>query len=505
MAEKCINERELFIMSLQARVCSLEQENSRLRSENRRLLAAEETFCKAFHDNQTAMSIVSIQDNIYLDVNDAYSALTGYSREDLIGKSSFDLVMSTADADLITEKYDQLLNQGLVQGFEHRYRKKNGDIGHVITTHTKVNINGRPCRIGSGIDITEHKRAQEALINSRNHFRQLFNSIPMAVLISTADDGTIVEANNAFLEKCGMSRSQVIGQKSFFQNSLGNPDDADHYLQLSREKGLVDNYEMVFHSPTGDTRIILLSGAAIDWEGQDCVLSISNDITSFRQYQNEMFRLDSLNLMGQMAGSIAHEVRNPLTSIRGFLQLFRQQCKYQEDGESIELMIEEIDRVNSIITGFLSLAKKNSINLNLTSLNDCAAGILPLIKADALTNDVTVDTDFGLVPSSMIDDGEIRQLLLNLARNAIQAMPEGGVLTITTFENAEGVNLVVQDHGKGIPLEVMAKIGTPFFTTKEDGSGLGLSVCYSIAERHNARITIDTTSQGTSFKVTFPG
>lgn len=465
---------------------------------------AEEMFTKAFYDNQTAMSIVSIEDNTYLDVNEAYSTLTGYSREELIGRFSFDLVVSTLDSNVIGEKYNELINHGRVQGFEHRYRKKNGDIGYIITAHAMVNINGKPCRLGSGVDITEHKQSQADLSKSRNHFRQLFNSIPMAVLISTVKDGTIVEANDTFLNKCGMPRAQVIGQMGFFQNSLSSPDDADRYLDLFREQGIVNNYEMEFHSPTGDTRTVLLSGAAIDWEGQDCILSISNDITRFRQYQNELFRLDSLNLMGQMAGSIAHEIRNPLTSIKGFLQLFRQEYKYREDGESIDLMIDEIDRVNNIISGFLSLAKMSSINLHLSNLNDCIVGILPLINADALTNDVSVNSRFDPIPSSMLDESEIRQLLLNLARNAIQAMPEGGVLSISTFSDEDGVNLVVQDQGKGIPPEIMAKIGTPFFTTKEGGSGLGLNVCYSIAERHNARISIDTSSQGTSFKVTFP-
>lgn len=95
-------------------------------------------------------------------------------------------------------------------------------------------------------------------------------------------------------------------------------------------------------------------------------------------------------------------------------------------------------------------------------------------------------------------------MVLNLTRNAIEAMPSGGTLTVHTFEDEGGVNLVVRDEGNGIPPEILDKIGTPFLTTKENGTGLGLGVCYSIAERHNARITIDTSPEGTSFKVTFP-
>jgi two-component system, sporulation sensor kinase C len=122
----------------------------------------------------------------------------------------------------------------------------------------------------------------------------------------------------------------------------------------------------------------------------------------------------------------------------------------------------------------------------------------------ALKNEVYVETRLEHIPDISFDKGEIRQLLLNVTRNAIEAMPSGGTLTIQTFEDNRGINLVVQDEGKGLPPEIVEKIGTPFITTKEHGTGLGLAVCYSICERHNAIITIDTSSTGTRFKVTFP-
>jgi signal transduction histidine kinase len=184
--------------------------------------------------------------------------------------------------------------------------------------------------------------------------------------------------------------------------------------------------------------------------------------------------------------------------------LFHEQYKYQEDREAIEIMIEELDRINDIITAFLTISQKNHHRTKLMSLNECIGGVLQLIVADAVQNDVFLDTQLEPTPDIMIDKGEIKQLVLNLTRNAIQAMPSGGTLTVHTFEDVNGVNLVVRDEGGGIPPEIFDKIGTPFLTTKDNGTGLGLGVCYSIAERHNARITVDTSSEGTSFHVTFP-
>jgi len=196
-----------------------------------------------------------------------------------------------------------------------------------------------------------------------------------------------------------------------------------------------------------------------------------------------------------MAGSIAHEIRNPMTAIKGYLQLFQLQDKYLEDREPLELMIEELDRVNDIITAFLSMSRANYTEMKLLNLNDCIVDVLQLVFADTIKNDVSVTTKLENIPQSFADKGAIKQLLLNLTRNAIEAMPAGGILTVNTFEDGNGINLIISDSGMGIPSEIIEKIGTPFLTTKEGGTGLGMLICYSIAEGHNAKITLDTSFQ----------
>lgn len=171
--------------------------------------------------------------------------------------------------------------------------------------------------------------------------------------------------------------------------------------------------------------------------------------------------------------------------------------------ESFDLVIEELDRVNEIITAFLSLAQKNIIDPRLLSLKEVAVKLLPLIKTDAMKNDINVVTDLNATGPVLMDEGEVRQVLLNLVRNAIEAMPQGGTVTIKTFEDGDGINLVVEDQGPGIPPHVLENIAVPFFTTKDSGTGLGLPVCYSIAERHKSRIIIDTSAAGTKVRFIF--
>ncbi|MDR7867338.1 MAG: ATP-binding protein [Sporomusaceae bacterium] len=217
----------------------------------------------------------------------------------------------------------------------------------------------------------------------------------------------------------------------------------------------------------------------------------------------ELARLDRLNLIGEMAASIGHEVRNPLTTIRGFLQLFRTKQEYARHRDHFDMMICELDRANSIITEFLSLAKNKAVQLRPCDLNEVLGRIVPLVQAGALEAGKEVVMVPRKIPVVEADEGEIRQLVLNLASNALEAISPGGRVMIGTYRDKDGAVLFVSDTGKGIPPEVLARLGTPFVTTKETGTGLGIPICYRIAEHHNTRVEIDTGEQGTTFRVRF--
>ncbi|KJR49279.1 sporulation kinase [Desulfosporosinus sp. I2] len=228
-----------------------------------------------------------------------------------------------------------------------------------------------------------------------------------------------------------------------------------------------------------------------------------HDISERRMFEKEMARLDRLNLVGQMAAGIGHEVRNPMTTVRGFLQLLGDKEEFKQFKSYFELMIDELDRANAIITEFLSLAKNKTVDLKPLSLNSLIENLYPLIQADAMVCDKEINLQLQDTKVLDLDEKEIRQLILNLVRNGIEAMSGSGTLTIRTFMDAEAVVLAVQDEGSGIKAESLEKVGTPFFTTKENGTGLGLATCYSITARHNAEIHIDTGISGTTFFVRF--
>lgn len=228
-----------------------------------------------------------------------------------------------------------------------------------------------------------------------------------------------------------------------------------------------------------------------------------HNIFERKMFEKEMARLDRLNLVGQMAAGIGHEVRNPLTTVRGFLQLLGSKEEFKQSAGYFELMVGELDRANSIITEFLSLAKNKTVDLQPMSLNILMENLFPLIQADAMVSNKDVEMELQDIDVLFLDEKEIRQLILNLVRNGLEAMTDGGRLTIRTYMEAEEVVLAVQDEGCGIKAEDLEKIGTPFFTTKENGTGLGLATCYSITARQNAKIDIETGLSGTTFLVRF--
>lgn len=377
--------------------------------------------------------------------------------------------------------------------------------GHTYRWHgfPFYDVDGTKMVLKFGLDITNQKQAETALRLSEEKFSKAFRSSPDLITISTLEEGVYVDVNNSFLNTTGYLRHEVIGRSATDLEFWVNPEERDRVFRGVRESGTVRNREITFRTKSGEERTGLVSADAMDIGGKLHVLGVIRDITERKRMQKEMAQLERFNLVGQIAASIGHEIRNPMTTVRGFLQVLRGSEKNLEGQEYFDLMIEELDRANSIITEFLSLARDKIVELKARNLNTIIMAILPLIQANAMVKDQKVRVGLEQLPQLLLDEKEIRQLILNLARNGLEAMPPGGTLDIRTFREDDNIVLVVQDEGHGMNGEELEKLGTPFFTTKEQGTGLGLAVCYGIARRHNASIDVETSPAGTIFYVRF--
>ncbi|MTV47466.1 PAS domain S-box protein [Heliobacillus mobilis] len=357
--------------------------------------------------------------------------------------------------------------------------------------------------VGGMWEVLKRKKAETELRLSEERFSKAFAMSPSVMSIRELDSGRYVDVNRTFERVTGFSRTEVVGLRP---EELGIWEENSEIQAFMRGETLAKNRECNFFVKSG-IFTGLVSTEIITINGKKHILTVTNDMSELKRFQQEFSRLDRLNLIGQLASGIGHEVRNPMQTVRGFLQLMQRKKEYSRDEPYFELMITELDRANSIITEFLSLSKKQSDNLIEKDLNKILNKLSPLLLAQALNENKEIDIKLGQIPTILADEKEITQLLLNLVKNGFDAMEDRKKLFLQTYVDVDGkVVLEVKDQGRGIAREIQDKIGTPFVTNKDNGTGLGLAVSYSIADRHKAKINFETGSDGTTFYVRFsPG
>lgn len=463
---------------------------------------SESKFANIFYMNNNAMIISRFADGIIFDINNSAADLIGYRREDLLGRSIKE--MGIWGESFRREGIIERLRNGSSLEFETKYIKPSGESGSILAKVSIMEIDGVQYALISGTDISERVKAIEDLRASEDKFAKSFHQSGSMKAIARYEDGTLIDVNESYAATFGFAREEIIGKTVTELGMWADRAEQQAMIDKLSREGSVKDCEYAIKTKSGETGTVVANVNLIDIDGERCVLVSSNNITKLKQYEREIAHWGNLKLIAQMAAGVAHEVRNPLASVKGFLQLFGEDHNYAGDKENIELMIEELDRVNEMITTFLSIANEKPVELRLRNLGAQIRNILPLIASDARKADVNIKAELHSTPEIMLDKGDFRKLLLNLTNNGIQAMKPNGTLIIRTFADENGVNLVVRDEGRGITPEVLEKLGTPFLTTKDYGTGLGLAVCYSIAERHKAQIRVDTSPEGTCFTVTFP-
>ena len=330
---------------------------------------------------------------------------------------------------------------------------------------------------------------------------QLFDKIPVGIIIVNCNC-EIYYLNNALFQFLpNLSSEAIIGKQISVVLDVLDTDSGEPLVMkalagnelLNIHKKVCGGDWLVSAFPLLNNKTIL--GAAV----------IVNDITETIRLRDEIRRLDSLNLIGEMAASIGHEIRNPMTTIRGFLQYFCKKPDFRPYFEEFSVMVSELDRANDILVDFLSLAKNKTGELTKECLNTVLTKMYSLLEVASLEKGHNLELELGEIGPVMLDYKDIRQLVLNLVHNGFESIEGHGTVTIKTYPEGNNVILAIKDSGSGIPVEILNQLGTPFITTKEHGTGLGLPVCYRVAERHNATISIDTGSNGTTFYISFKG
>ncbi|MDB4868675.1 MAG: domain S-box protein [Cohnella sp.] len=240
------------------------------------------------------------------------------------------------------------------------------------------------------------------------------------------------------------------------------------------------------------------------FDNEPAVQVIIRDISERKKNEELLVNSEKLYVAGQLAAGIAHEIRNPLTSLKGFLQLIASGRK--NNATYYDIMNSELDRIEDIVSELLMLSKPQVYQLSYQDLRVMMRDTVTLLETQAILHNVAIEAEYGAEPLWIYGvENQIKQVFINVIKNAIEAMIDGGAIRIKLSRENEGVFVRIHDEGPGIDDEQMAKMGQPFYTTKEKGTGLGLMVSYKIVDNHKGRIRVySEIGKGTLFEIMLP-
>ncbi|MBD8070572.1 PAS domain S-box protein [Bacillus sp. PS06] len=438
--------------------------------------------------------------------NKRAEAIFGYSQEEAIGQG----IEITVSKDFLNK------HQGLLKDFiGNQYE---AFIGKPIEI-TGVNKNGEeiPLEVSfnywqtedeiyiSAIarDISNRKRVELALQKSEEKYRNLIENLPEAVLIFNEE--RLLYVNKRVVQLFGAETKEDLYHQSIFDRI----DPEYHYVYEAIRSTiynhyLVENMEVRLLTFSGETIDVQINVVPTTFEGEKAAQIILRDITELKRSKELLIHAEKLSAAGELAAGIAHEIRNPLTSIKGFIQLAHQSGSNQE--RYYPIILTEIDRINSIISELLLLAKPKKTEFKKLALESIVTDMLKLYSAQAILHDIELIQYIDAAETDIIGhEGQLKQVFINLFKNALEAMPGGGIVEVRLTEKKHSLILSIKDNGEGIPKKNIPNLGQPFFTTKEKGTGLGLATCFSIIENHKGLMEINSVEHdGTEITITLP-
>jgi two-component system sporulation sensor kinase A len=450
--------------------------------------------------------IVLHADYTILFVNEAAVNLLGAAADyELLGKSLLAFV-DTGCSDSTARAIDRLFKEKtapLPNTFEKKLVRVDGKLIEIEARAIPITYLGQKAVQLLCADVTDRKIVAETIRESDRRYQLLLKLSPEPVVAHDGD--MLVYANDAAIKLVGArSRDDLIGQSIF---GFIHPD----YHEMFKERmQLVRGTDIQLNAIR--IKVITLNNELIEVEGSSIyvykhlnvplIQTVFRDITEQKRTEEMMIRSEKLSIVGQLAAGVAHEIRNPLTTLKGFAQLLKAG---KRNDAYIDLMQIELERINQIVNEFMVIAKPQNVELSKHSLFKIIMDVVQLMDMQAIINKVEIRHALEENVACICNVDQLKQVFINILKNAIEAMPNGGCIDIIMARTAEWISIRFIDEGCGIPLDVLSRLGEPFFTTKETGTGLGLMICQKIIETHNGSMQIHSEiNHGTQIEILLP-
>jgi two-component system sporulation sensor kinase A len=491
------------------------------------LIESEERFRKIFENANDGLIYLDTSGRI-VDVNEKAVKTFGGSKEELLGKHFIRVgVFSLRDLPKLLSVFARIL-RGKEGYTSLRIKNKKGEELYLECSSSIIKVDDKLVGIlVIARDITERKKMEEKLRESEEKWRSLVKNAPNIIIIVDRD-GKIQFINRTVIDA---SPEEVIGKSIYDFIDPRHHDVVRKTIRQVFQTGEGGSYEISGTGPDGGTSWYATQVGPIKRDGQIVsVTLITIDITERKQMQQkleeysqqleqmvekrtgqlkeaqeQLIKSERLAAIGQVAAMVGHDLRNPLTSMSGATYYLKTKLGSRMDEktrEMFELIEKDIQHANKIITDLLEYSREIRLEMTETTPKSIIKEALSLVE---IPKNVKVIDSTQNKPKIKIDIDKMKRVFANIIKNAVEAMPDGGKLTISTKELDDHVEIMFIDTGIGIAKEVMEKIWTPFFTTKAEGMGLGLPICKRIIEAHGGNISVESSvGKGTTFKVTIP-
>lgn len=350
-----------------------------------------------------------------------------------------------------------------------------------------------------------HQQLQEDEINYRTIFQQAVDAIYLLELNEERIPTRHLEVNPVGCERLGYSREELISMPLSDLFSLRS----SLFIRLVNELRVGKSSFMIedeYISKTGKTRHAELSFRVFHLGEKEVLLAISRDIAERLQTEELLRKAEKLAVVRQLAAGIAHEIRNPLTTLKGFIQLLKSTTNENWQWY-VDVMVSEIERLEFISNEFMTIDNPQVTHFQLHDLRLLVEQLTTLLEPQARMNQVHIRMEFGCdLPLIPCEGNQLKHVFTHILKNAIEAMPMGGEILVQVHPfDQDQIFIRFIDHGCGIPPERIPHLGEPFYSLKEKGIGLGLMMCYKIVEEHRGKIVIDSKmDQGTIVDVILP-
>ncbi|HEX9374570.1 MAG TPA: PAS domain S-box protein, partial [Roseiflexaceae bacterium] len=465
----------------------------------------------AFRASPVAMVISALADGRIVDANDRFLAMFGRERADVLGQPSQDLGMWVDPADRARALGARVRDRA-VRDLEVAVRAAGGQSRQVLLSAEPLNLAGAQCILTALYDITERVQAEAALARQAATLREQAHLLDLAfdaILVHDLDTQTVTFWNAGAAAMYGWTEDEVMGQNAHTLLQTHFPLPLPEIRAVLEREGQWRG-ELV-HRAKGGEELIVDSRWVVRHDEADrprSVLEINRDITERKRLEAQLLQSQKMESVGQLAGGIAHDFNNLLTAISGYAELIADALPASVD---LHAEVQEIQkaaaRATLLTRQLLTFARRQPMAARVIDLNEQIrdlGGLLRRLIGEHIALVAVAAPDLAPVWG---DPGQIEQVIVNLALNARDAMPDGGTLTIETdnvdldpryarghldVPAGQYVMLAVNDTGMGMPPEVQSHIFEPFFTTKPpgEGTGLGLSTCYGIVKQHGGTIWI---------------